>query len=228
MFKHKWDVTIPEATRIQKEMRTRVRFEPLSAMPRTIAGADISFNRYSDIFHAGIVVLSYPDLTLIEKSFFTMQVKFPYVSGYLSFREVPAIMEAYARLKAKPDVLMMDGNGIAHPRRLGVATHFGMLLDIPVIGVAKSLLYGVGEEPAPEKGSISYLTAKDNGDTIGAYLRTKDRVKPVIVSAGHRITLEESIALTLSVVRNHRIPEPTRLAHLAVNEFRRARAPHKF
>ncbi|MDB5238622.1 MAG: endonuclease [Candidatus Kaiserbacteria bacterium] len=221
MFKHEWDVSIPEATRIQKEMRSLVRLEPLPHAPHTIAGADISFNRYSDIFHAGIVVLSLPDLVIIDRSFHTMQVKFPYVPGYLSFREVPAIMEAYARLKIKPDVLMMDGNGIAHPRRLGVATHLGILLDIPVIGVAKSLLYGVGEEPAQEKGSISYLTARDNGETIGAYLRTKDRVKPVIVSPGHRITLPESIALSLACVRNHRIPEPTRLAHNTVNEFRR-------
>ncbi len=192
--------------------------------PRTIAGADISFNRYSDIFHAGVVVLSYPELCVIDHVFFTMQVKFPYVSGYLSFREVPAIMEAYKKLKIAPDLLMMDGNGIAHPRRLGVATHLGILLDIPVIGCAKSKLYGTGREPAQAKGSISYLSATD-GDTIGAYVRTKDQVKPVVVSPGHRITLEESIALTLSCVRKHRIPEPTRIAHELVNQFRRGEIP---
>jgi len=221
MFRHEWEVTIPEATRIQKEMRSLVRLEPLAHAPKTIAGADLSFNRFSDIFHACVVVLSYPELEIIDRSFFTMQVKFPYVPGYLSFREVPAIMEAYRKLKILPDIFMMDGNGVAHPRRLGVATHLGILLDIPVIGCAKSRLYGSGAQPAPERGSISYLAAKDNGETIGAYVRTKNNVAPVIVSAGNKITLEESIRITLACVQKHRIPEPTRLAHDVVNAFRR-------
>ncbi len=231
-MEHRWDVTVPEATAIQKALRSSVRLKPLLRPPRTIAGADISFSRYSDIFSACVVVLSLPDFAEVERSFVQMQVSFPYVPGYLSFREVPALAEAYAKLRTKPDVVMMDGHGIAHPRRLGVATHLGLVLDVPTFGCAKSLLYGAGEEPGIQKGSVSYLYSKPArgrsasggkplSELLGAYVRTKDRVKPVIVSPGHRITLDESVALTLAASRNHRIPEPTRRAHDLVNKFRR-------
>ncbi len=218
---HEWDVTVKEATEIQKSLRENIVLTPLSREVRTIAGADISFNRFSDIFFAGIIVLSYPDLMPIEQSLVKKRVSFPYVPGYLSFREIPAITEAYEKLAAKPDVVMMDGQGIAHPRHLGVAAHFGLLLDRPAFGCAKSRLYGEGIEPDEDPGSTSELRDPKTGETIGAYVRTKARTKPVIISAGHRITLEESVALSLNCVRGYRIPEPTRQAHHLVNAFRR-------
>jgi len=222
MKSHAWNVSVPEATQIQKELRESITLSRLPKPPVTIGGADISFSRYSDIFHAGVVVLSFPELTIIERSFFTMQVSFPYVPGYLSFREVPAIAEAFYKLRTKPDVLMMDGHGIAHPRRLGVATHLGLVLDTPTFGCAKSLLYGVGEQPGLKRGDISYLRdKKDPTEILGAYVRTKDNVSPVIISPGHKTELEESIALTLKSALKQRIPEPTRQAHIAVNQFRK-------
>ncbi len=217
---HSWDVTVREATEIQKEMQRRVIDAPLPFHIRTVAGADISFSRFSDIFHACVVVFSYPDLVEVARSFATKRVTFPYVPGYLSFREVPAIAEAYSALLQKPDVLVMDGQGIAHPRRLGVAAHLGLVLDIPTVGVAKSKLYGVGDLPPDEAGSISYLIDPKTNERIGAYLRTKRRSNPVIISAGHRADLESSLSLVRSCVRGYRIPEPTRRAHMLVNQYR--------
>jgi len=222
MIPHRWDVTIAEATAIQKELRSQIRLEPLPKPPRTIAGADISYNRFSDDFFACVVVLSLPDLSEVERVFARGVATFPYVPGYLSFREIPTLLKAFEKLKAMPDVIMADGQGIAHPRRLGIATHLGLVLDIPIFGCGKSLLYGVGEQPAQKKGSVSYLHDRsDPEDILGAYVRTKDGVKPVIVSPGHRITLEESIRLALDTTRGYRIPEPTRRAHDLVNAFRR-------
>ncbi len=220
-MEHRWNVSIPEATQIQKSLRDDIRLTPLTRQPRTVAGADISFERFSDLFHAAIVVFSYPELDVIERATATLRVRFPYVPGYLSFREVPALVKAYDKLKIKPDVIMLDGQGIAHPRRLGVASHVGLALDTPTIGCAKSRLYGVGKDPASRKGSVSRIRDPKDGDVIGAYVRTKDSVKPVIISPGHRITLEESIDIALTCVRSHRIPEPTRLAHNLANEARK-------
>ncbi len=219
-MEHRWDVTVTEATAIQKALRDSIRLEPLKNGIRTIAGADISFSRFSDLFKACVVVLSYPDLKEVDRSFYEMRVSFPYVPGYLSFREVPALAEAYKKLRVQPDVVVMDGHGTAHPRRLGVATHLGLVLDTPTIGCAKSLLYGVGEHPSEEAGSISYLRDRTNREVIGAFVRTKDKVKPIIVSPGHRITLPESIRIIQSLTRGYRIPEPTRRAHMLVNAFR--------
>lgn len=221
MVRHAWDVSISEATEIQKNLQSSVRTEPLLVNVQTIAGADISFSRGSDVFSACFAVLSYPDLIEVDRSFFQMRVTFPYVPGYLSFREVPALAEAYKKLSIKPDLIMMDGQGIAHPRRLGVATHLGLVLDMPTIGCAKSLLYGVGAEPADEHGSIEYLHDKKDDTIIGARVRTKVRCKPLIISAGHKITLEESISFVLTTLRGYRIPEPTRRTHNLVNQFRR-------
>jgi deoxyribonuclease V len=218
---HEWNVTVPEATAIQKSLREHIRLTPLKKKIRTIAGADISFNRFSDIFFAGIIVLSYPNLEEIEHALVRLQVSFPYVPGYLSFREVPALAQAYEQLKVKPDLIMMDGHGYAHPRRLGVATHLGLDLDTPTIGCAKTRLFGEGALPAEKKASTSPLCDPKTGEQIGSYVRTKDRVAPVIISPGHLITLEQSVDIALSTVRSYRLPEPTRRAHELVNAFRR-------
>jgi deoxyribonuclease V len=221
---HSWDVTVKEATLIQKEMQRRVIDTPLPSFIQTVAGADISFKRFGKTFHACVVVLSYPGLEILEAAYATKHVTFPYVPGYLSFREVPTIVEAFEKLARKPDVLVMDGNGIAHPRRIGVASHLGLMLDIPTIGCAKSKLYGDGELPGEEPGSISYLSDPKTGEHIGAYLRTKARSKPVIISPGHKADLESSIAFMQTCVRGYRIPEPTRQAHILINAYR---AEHK-
>ncbi len=217
---HSWDVSVKEATVIQKELQRRLILAPLPSFIRTIGGADISFSRFSEIFHACVVVLSYPELTVLEYAFATKRVTFPYVSGYLSFREVPAIAEAYNKLKHKPDVLVMDGQGIAHPRRIGVASHLGLVIDTPTIGVAKSRLYGVGTLLEEIAGSVSYLLDSKTGEKIGTYLRTKSRVKPIIVSPGHKADVETSLSLIPTCVKGYRIPEPTRQAHRLVNLYR--------
>ncbi|HVU75558.1 MAG TPA: endonuclease V [Candidatus Paceibacterota bacterium] len=217
----KWDVSVQEATVIQKALRAQIWLTPLKKKPRTIAGADISYNRFSDDFFACVVVLALPHLEEVERVFATGVAHFPYKSGYLSFREIPTLLIAFKKLTHMPDVIMCDGQGIAHPRRMGLAAHLGLVLDRPAFGCAKSLLYGDGAEPAAEAGSISLLHARGDREVLGARVRTKARTKPVIVSPGHKITLEESIALTLATTRGYRIPEPTRRAHLLVNAYRR-------
>jgi deoxyribonuclease V len=216
-----WDVTIAEATEIQKRLRGEVRLTPLAREPQTIAGADISYNRYSDDFFACVVLLSLPQLEVIEVARARGIATFPYRAGYLSFREIPTLLKAFEKLSRRPDVIMCDGQGIAHPRRVGIAAHIGLTLGLPAFGCAKSLLYGMGEEPAPEAGATAPLYARDGEEVIGAFVRTKARTKPVIISPGHLITLDESVRLTLATARGYRIPEPTRRAHELVNAFRR-------
>jgi deoxyribonuclease V len=216
-----WNVTFPEARVIQEKLRSQVKLEPLSQTPETIAGVDVSMNRFSNTLFAGWVVMSYPDLIERDRALIQAETKFPYVPGFLSFREIPALLSAYERLQTKPDVTMVDGQGIAHPRRLGIATHLGLALDISTFGCAKSRLYGIGDEPGVEAGSMENLVDGKTNEVIGAYLRTKDRTKPVIISPGHKITLDEALDIARHCVRRHRIPEPTRRAHDMVNAFRR-------
>jgi deoxyribonuclease V len=212
---------VAEATKIQSELREKVRLVPLKREPKTIVGADISYNRFSNVFFAAVIVLSLPDLQEVERVFAKGVATFPYVPGYLSFREIPTLLKAFGQLKTRPDVLMADGQGIAHPRRMGIAAHLGLLLDMPAFGCAKHKLFGVGRAPKPARGSTSLLLDPKTDEVVGAFVRTKDKVAPVIISPGHKITLDESIALTLETTRGYRIPEPTRRAHNVVNQFRR-------
>ncbi len=214
-----WNLTPKEAVEAQKEWRSLVRIQALTQTVNTIAGADISFNRFSEVIYSGIVVLSLPDLRIIETASVRSTAKFPYVPGLLSFRETPSFLECWEKLKTKPDVLMLDGQGIAHPRRLGIACHVGLLLDLPTIGCAKSILVGRHGELGPEAGSSSPLI--DKGEVIGVALRTKKNVAPIYVSPGHLIDLDAAIELTLRSVTKYRQPEPTRQAHLLVNQLRR-------
>jgi deoxyribonuclease V len=220
-MKFKLADTVAEATNIQDQLRKEIRIESLGKEPCTIAGADISYNRFSDDFFACVVVLSLPDLEVVESVFAKGVATFPYVPGYLSFREIPTLLKAFEKLKTKPDVVMADGQGIAHPRRMGIATHLGITLNLPIFGRAKHKLFGAGSAPLAQRGSISLLHDPKTDETIGALVRTKDNVAPVIISPGHKITLEESVELTLRSAKGYRIPEPTRLAHDLVNEFRR-------
>lgn len=215
-------ITPSEAVAYQKELREKIQLKPLEKQIKTIAGSDISFNKFSEIVYAGIIVLSYPELEEIEKVTVVSTVRFPYIPGLLAFREIPALLEAWNRLKAKPDVLVCDGHGIAHPRRLGIASHFGILTSVPTIGCGKSKLTGTYQEPDSEPLSKSLL--RDKEETIGVVLRTKKNCKPVFVSPGNGITLNESLEIITTCVGKYRIPEPTRKAHLLVNE---ARVQHK-
>ncbi len=217
-----WDLTPQKAIELQKKVREEVKIEPLNKSVQLIAGADLSLNLYSEIVFAGFIVLSYPDLQVIDHSVIEDTTKFPYIPGLLSFREIPALLKAWENLKTKPDLILVDGVGIAHPRRIGIASHLGVVLNVPTIGCAKSVLTGVYEEPRWEAGSISYLYDRYNkSEIIGAAVRTKKKVKPVFISLGHKITLDESIDIVLKSTRGYRLPEPTRLAHNLVNEYRR-------
>lgn len=216
---HEWPRTRSEAIALQKRLRERVSLVPLARQIETVAGADISFNKFSTEVFAGIVVLSLPTMRIVEEVGVRSEARFPYVPGLLSFRETPALLAAWARLQTEPDAVMLDGQGIAHPRRIGIASHFGLLVERPAFGCAKSVLVGRYEAPGPERGQWTPLV--DRGEVIGAALRTKKGTQPVYVSPGHLIDLDGAIELALRCGGGYRIPEPTRLAHLLVNELRR-------
>ena len=215
---HPWDLQPAAAIALQKQLKSQLQLQPLARQPQFIAGADLSFDKGSDTVYAGIVVLSLPDLKIVESKGLQTTAPFPYVPGLLSFRESPAILEVWEMLEQKPDILVTDGQGTAHPRGLGVACHLGLWLEIPTIGCAKTLLCGKFDELAIERGSYQPLIYKN--ETVGAALRTKTRVNPVYVSPGNLINLEDSIKIMLSCDGGYRIPEPTRQAHLFVNRLR--------
>jgi deoxyribonuclease V len=235
---HAWDLKPTEAVQLQKQLSRQVRVEPLTRQVKLVAGCDISFNKFSDIVYAGIIVLRLPELEVADRATAVTRVDFPYVPGLLSFRETPALLEAWQRLNTAPDLVMLDGQGLAHPRRFGIACHFGLLTGRPTLGCAKSVLVGKYDEPGETAGSYSLMEHK--GETVGAAVRTKDKVAPVFVSVGNLIDLEGAIDLTLKCVKGYapessaalfesaprtkskyRIPEPTRLAHNMVNALRR-------
>jgi deoxyribonuclease V len=216
---HRWDLSPTEAVALQRELSRKVRLSPLAGEPETIAGADISFHRFSNIVDAGIVVLCLRDLSILATSHVRTTAPFPYVPGLLSFREAPPLLEAWERLQVKPDVLMLDGHGTAHPRRFGLACHLGLWLDLPTIGCAKQRLTGQAVPPPLVRGGTSPLEAAS--EVIGTVVRTRDRVAPVYVSPGHRIDLATAVRLVLASSLRHRQPEPTWQAHLLVNQLRR-------
>ncbi len=218
---HDWNLSPREAVELQKSLRERVRVVPHVGRIETVAGADISFNKFSSVIYAGIVVLRVPSLEVVEEVGVVSETQFPYVPGLLSFREAPSVLEVWAKLKTEPHAVMFDGQGIAHPRRVGIASHVGLLLNRPTLGCAKSVLVGKYEEPEAERGSWTPLVDPKNGETVGAALRTKTRVNPIYVSPGHLIDLAGAIALTLRSDGGYRQPEPTRRAHNLVNALRR-------
>lgn len=202
-----------EAKGLQLRLSRQVIREGVVTNPRLIGGVDVGFK--GDWAQAAVVVLSYPGLELAEIQTAQGIAEFPYIPGLLSFREVPLALSAYAKLDLQPELLVVDGQGIAHPRRLGLASHLGLLLDRPTIGCAKSRLCGNFEEPGKKRGDYSLLTDAD--EVIGVVLRTRDNVKPLFVSPGHRIDLEEASKWILRLCRGYRLPEPIRLAHLAAS-----------
>ncbi len=211
--RHGWNVTTAQARTIQMELTAEVSRVGGVTSPRLIAGVDISVNRWAKTGTGAVVVLSYPALELVEVKTVTDRIEFPYVPGLLSFREAPLVLAACKELTVAPDIIMVDGQGIAHPRRIGLASHLGLFLDITTIGCAKSRLCGNHKEPGYKAGS--YAELRDSGEVIGAALRTRGGVKPVYVSIGHKVDLSSAIHWVLACCRGYRLPEPTRLAHQA-------------
>ena len=230
---HDWDLSYAEARQMQTELSGRVQVVPLRKEPRRIAGLDCAFSKDGKRIFAVVVLLEVVgsargpsceaesfELEHVETVSAEQETKFPYIPGLLSFREAPVCLEAVGRLRQEPDLFMIDGQGIAHPRRLGLASHLGLFLDKPTIGCAKSRLIGRFEEPASEKGAWSPLTDKD--ELVGAVVRTRSRVKPIFVSVGHKCRLEDAVRIALACTTKYRIPEPTRLAHQAVSRLKQA------
>jgi deoxyribonuclease V len=203
-----WPRSVEQAKMLQMEMRRKLRILPLRKKPKFIVGLDAAF--LGDKIIGVASVYTYPDLVFLEYTYAISHASFPYVPGFLSFREGPVIVEAFKKIQRRPHAILFDGQGIAHPERMGIATHIGILLNTPSIGCAKSRLIGQYENPGLEKGSWSRLTHQ--ATTVGAVLRTKNKVRPLFISPGHMIDLKASIKIVLNCSRNYRIPEPLRMA----------------
>jgi deoxyribonuclease V len=220
------DLTIPQATEIQRELRAKLNVAERPLEIATIGGADISLNLYSTTIYAGIILLSFPQLQSIAYSLVKAETRFPYVPGYLAFREVPALVKVWELMPVKPDVLVVDGHGIAHPRRMGVAAHFGSLTGQASMGCAKKILFGKFQEPPADQGSTTPIMDKE--EQIGYAFRSKSRTAPVFVSPGHLMGLNNTLELIRKCTGKYRIPEPTRLAHELVNRFRKGELPEGY
>lgn len=211
-----WPNDIEEAKAIQESLRKRVRLQPLGNLPRIIAGADTALS--GDIVTAVISLFTYPHLDHIEDAVVNVKATFPYIPGFLSFREGPGILKAYRRLRTKPDLILFDGHGVAHPKGIGIASHMGVVLNIPTIGCAKSRLIGAYECPGRKKGDWTYLY--NNNERIGVVLRTRDNVRPIFVSPGHMTDIDSSIEIVMNCLSRFRIPEPLRRADYIARSLR--------
>jgi deoxyribonuclease V len=215
---HPWRVSYRGALAIQASLRAHLRLEPLPREIRLVAGTDVAYSAPTHRMYAAVVVVSLPDLRVVETRAAVCLARFPYIPGLFTFREVPPLLRAFSRLKRDPDVLVFDGHGLAHPRRFGLACHGGVLFDKPSVGCAKSRLVGEHGDPAPARGAWTELRA--DGEVVGAVLRTRAGVAPVYASIGHRADLRSSIELLLGTSTRFRIPEPIRLAHHATTALR--------
>ena len=215
-----WNISYERAREIQNDLRARLILhnEGIPRTIQTVAGADVSYSKGSNTFFAAVVILDFPTMKIIEQASSSGIVDFPYIPGLLTFREGPVLLEAFRKLTISPDVIIFDGQGIAHPRGIGLASHMGLFLNTPSIGCGKTRLVGSYDEPGNEPGDYSPLV--HNSEPVGAVLRTKRNVKPVFVSQGHKIGSKKAIEITLSSCRGYRLPEPTRRAHLAAGEIR--------
>ena len=208
--RHSWTLTVEEATAIQNQLSGEIITSDQLSEVNYVAGVDVGFEENYAISRAAVAVLSFPELQLIEQAIARRPTTFPYIPGFLSFREVPVVLDALSQIKITPDLILCDGQGIAHPRRFGLACHLGLLITVPTIGVAKSRLIGQHEELPPEKGSWQPL--RHRGEVIGAVVRSRTGVKPLYVSPGHRISLPTAIDYVLRCTPKYRLPETTRWA----------------
>ena len=222
---HRWEVSAARAREIQLNLAKRVVIENGIIDARLVAGIDISAPDDRGVARGAVVVLRYPEFGIVEVEVVEGQVTFPYIPGLLSFRESPLILTACERLSSVPDLVLIDGQGIAHPRRFGLASHVGLFLDLPTIGCAKSILCGQHGPVGKEAGSYAELF--DNGELVGAALRTKSGVKPIYVSVGHKIDLASAMQWVTNCCHGYRLPEPTRLAHLAAGGMLRPEPAHQ-
>ena len=211
LLKHNWDVTPQEAIAIQRELREKLIVYDDFSPPDRVAGVDVGFKDEGRITRAAVAVLSFPQLELVEHAIAEEPTRFPYVPGLLSFREVPAVLAALGKLRHLPDMILCDGQGYAHPRRMGIACHLGVLTDIPTIGVGKTRLVGTHDEVPENKGE--WVPLQHQGEVIGAVLRTRVGVKPLYISGGHRVSLESAIHYVMACITRYKLPETTRWAH---------------
>ncbi len=222
---HSWNLSYSRAREVQADLACKVEFTRLKKSPKLLAGIDCAFSKDGERILAVVVILRPPQFELVETVSASRKVAFPYIPGLLSFREAPVCIAAVEKLQNQPDVFIIDGQGIAHPRRLGLAAHLGLFFDKPTIGCAKSRLTGTYEEPPLKKGAYCLLKdekGKQNTqpETIGAVVRTRTNVKPVFVSVGHKCLLEDAVRVVLDCAVRYRLPEPTRLAHQAVSRLK--------
>ena len=216
---HTWDVSIDQAICIQEELRNRIVLQKTFAEVKTIGGGDVAYSKTKNLLFGAIVVLSFPEMEMVDRVAASGKITFPYISSFFSFREGPILIKTFQKLRVEPDVMIYDGQGIAHPRGVGLASHMGLWFDIPSIGCAKTPLLHEYILPRPTRGSFE--SVRRNGKVAGAVLRTRDNVKPLFVSPGHRIDLRTSIQLVLTTCQRFRIPEPLRKAHQASHDIRR-------
>ena len=225
---HAWDMTAEEARAQQRDMRRLVSLEDGFGEIGTMAGVDLSFDLDQNLGHAVVVVLSVPDFAVLETRYATAPLLMPYIPGLLSFRESPIALQAFAQVETVPDLIMVDGQGQAHPRGFGIACHLGVLLDRPCLGVAKSYLYGrydlaaLGAEPGDR---VPLTDPREPHAALGSVVRTKLRTNPLFISPGHRVSVESATRLVLDSVRGYRLPEPTRHAHNLITAYKKAGAP---
>lgn len=212
--------SLEEAKSIQNALRQHIRLEDDLPPIKTVGGVDVGFEEGGEITRAAVAILSFPHLELKTQAIARKATEFPYIPGYLSFREIPAILEALDTLETLPDILLVDGQGIAHPRRMGIATHLGLVSDLPSIGVGKTRLYGRHLEVGENKGDWTPLTAPGRKhEVIGAVLRTRPFTKPLFISPGHRVSLETAIRLVLACCSKYKLPETTRWAHRLASDL---------
>ncbi len=216
----RWNLTPRQAMRLQERLRDKVVLEDSFESISYVAGADLAFDPETNWAFAGVVVYRFPELEEVERQRARLKLRFPYIPGLLSFRESPALIAAFARLRIEPDLILIDGHGRAHPRLFGIACHIGVLFDKPAIGCAKSLLVGEHQEPDLRAGSTAPLMFR--GERVGMVLRTRDNVKPIFVTQGHRVSLESATRLVQQAVDGYRIPKPTREADHFVRDLKRA------
>ncbi len=219
-LEHPWDLRPLDAMALQRRLRLLLEETPLENPPQVVAGCDASYDAPTGQAFAAVVLFELPSMREMERSVVQAPINYPYVPGLLSFREAPVLLQAMARIKRRPELLMFDAHGLAHPREMGLASHLGLLLDIPSIGCAKSPLVGTYDEPGLNRGDCAPLWLR--GQVVGCVVRTRDKVKPVFVSVGHKIDLPQAIELVLSCCRGRKLPEPTRLADRIVGHARRS------
>jgi len=223
---HSWNITLDEAKVLQNSLAQKIKIRHLPSSIKRVAGFDVSYLKEKNTLIAGMVIIDYPSLNFQDSFVITDKINFPYVPGYLSFREAPVILKLIEKYVHLADIFIFDGHGIAHPRGFGIASHIGVLTNQPCIGCAKKRLIGEYKIPDANKGSNTDLVYK--GNIVGKVLRSKDNIKPLFVSIGHLAMLDEAMRFILSCTGKYRLPEPTRMAHLTVTKFRKSMISQNF